>query len=1558
MRSTRKVFASVAVLWAIALLTSAYIWGEPAAPGDPGKRVVDNGGPDKNVLAAFDAARFAERPVITYKGQDGATYFALQIKPELKAPAQAQPRDYVILVSTAASMAQGELALATKVVEEIIKNAPNDDNFSILTVNTTVGDLTKGLVPASKLDGAMKSLKAEVPLGTGDLKKAIEDAEKLIPERRGRQRVILYMGNGKSVVNPIGAAERAKLSDNLVAKKIAFFSIPMGINMEPANLHGFATATGGRVVRFKASDKPEESLKATLTELANVLAVPVLYADKGLILDKPEKDNLVDVLPSSKLPPLRADVPTLVAGKMKVVPEKLTYKLSGTVAGKAIEPIQKTEKVTQPDTDFFFLPGLVAQWANDKDRPALMQADRLLCMAFDNAQMAKADLLTQAEMAMQERKFEAAAGIFQQVLGLDPSNAEAKAGHEVMEKLKDGKIDLKQLEERLKVKPGDKNLRFDPVEGKLKEVPVAQDAPAPDALQPPKDNNQLLEDAKRRQQLEDQRTSQLLDEAIRRAQKVMQVDPERAREDLKRDLDTLLSNQDLSQKMRDALTLRAEAARRDIDVRGREIQRQIDQRLRDWQLAVERQKIQDARKLEEDRIAVHMMQFHDLMDKARDEEAWKLMRTLSQELVDKGLPVPPAVTAAYRVGLTSQNLREYNTLRTARQEQFLAVQMQIERSFMPFPDEPPIVFPPAEKWKILTEKRKARFGYMGFGAEMPPAAFKLQDLMATPVHVDPAEGKLFEDQKTTIKEALDWLAVKFKFSYEINEKAFEFAGGKAEDRLTISLIGEKGPFPVMNDVSLSTVLQKILSRMGGEAGGAATWMIRRDHIEITTVDAQINEKSIRVFPVLDLVLPTPGNIASQIQTTIFGGTAYGQIGGQLQFGGLQFGGMQFGGMQFGGQLGGFQFGGQLGGLQFGGLQLGGLQFGGQLGLQFGGQLGLQIGGLQFGGQLGLQIGGLQFGGLQFGGIGGLQFQGGLQQGLQSGMNLGGVYGGFLGGNQANILTYLVRNLVGEPRDWDVPKPPPGIAFPGQPNPNPQPEDDLPTYGNQLGFYGPVGALVVKGTSRITSRAASPFNGKGPGSPLAFDDNKKLGAGSGAVADAHEKRDPNKVKLPPGISDMNPKTVWQEALVQGAQDPTLLIACWDTLATNRKWDDASEFLKANLRMGLVVEPWVFQSLAIALRESKASPEEIERAELSSVDLQPQDAQGYIKAAEVMRELQHYDRAGALLKQAAILEPELPQTYKTMLVCAEQGKDSELMMMAVKNLLRRDWPVDNAGLQTEARTRADALIRTLDSEGRKQDLKQLSDLLQKQAERDVRIKANWQGNADYDLKVEEPNGSICSFLNRLTVGGGTLLGGGLKDGNSEEYVAAEGFSGEYKVSVERRWGQSISGKVQIVITVHDGTGEKTTRIENIKPGETFTVKLDNGRRKSAASVPPPSSFRKTPPQLEPSAGDIYVKMRDMAEAAVTGVDPMRGGVGAPGQQTPRNPDYVPKGTAELDKSAYQTKVPPSVQNSIDMTLKAVVSPDKSEVRLTLTPMFNDPTKYQQTPVVNNPLVPGGK
>src|SRR5262249_17737589 len=87
--------------------------------------------------------------------------------------------------------------------------------------------------------------------------------------------------------------------------------------------------------------------------------------------------------------------------------------------------------------------------------------------------------------------------------------------------------------------------------------------------------------------------------------------------------------------------------------------------------------------------------------------------------------------------------------------------------------------------------------------------------------------------------------------------------------------------------------------------------------------------------------------------------------------------------------------------------------------------------------------------------------------------------------------------------------------------------------------------------------------------------------------------------------VGPKKDWQEALVRGVNEPGLIIATADFLVQNGKFDHAAEFLKANLRSSIVVKPWVYRSLAIALRESGGSAEEIERAEVSTADLEPLD-----------------------------------------------------------------------------------------------------------------------------------------------------------------------------------------------------------------------------------------------------------------------------------------------------------------------------------------------------------------
>src|SRR5205085_4022973 len=161
------------------------------------------------------------------------------------------------------------------------------------------------------------------------------------------------------------------------------------------------------------------------------------------------------------------------------------------------------------------------------------------------------------------------------------------------------------------------------------------------------------------------------------------------------------------------------------------------------------------------------------------------------------------------------------------------------------------------------------------------------------------------------------------------------------------------PFPKV--MSTATALRLALSQI---KTGNATYMIRRNYIEVTTNTFMLREKVLRVYPVGDLVIPI--SQAGGMQNFNFqGGGQVGQIGGQIgQIGG---GGLQFG--QFG------AIGGQLGALG---------ALGGQLG-QLGGIGGLggfgQIGGIGGFGQIG-GIGGFgQIGGI--GGIGGVGIAGGI-----------------------------------------------------------------------------------------------------------------------------------------------------------------------------------------------------------------------------------------------------------------------------------------------------------------------------------------------------------------------------------------------------------------------------------------------------------------------------------------------------------------------------------------------------------------------------------------------------
>jgi tetratricopeptide (TPR) repeat protein len=483
------------------------------------------------------------------------------------------------------------------------------------------------------------------------------------------------------------------------------------------------------------------------------------------------------------------------------------------------------------------------------------------------------------------------------------------------------------------------------------------------------------------------------------------------------------------------------------------------------------------------------------------------------------------------------------------------------------------------------------------------------------------------------------------------------------------------------------------------------------------------------------------------------------------------------------------------------------------------------------------------------------------------------------------------------------------------------------------------------------------------------DREKLKLDEQAVA----RKSPEKRKEP--LSDKeslkamaklkDPKKVWDEALTKGhITDPGLIIAVADFLSEAGKFDHLAEFLKAELREGIVVRPWVYESLALALEATNAAPEEIERARLSAVDLEPRDAQGYLRASKAMADLRNYDRAVAFCRQASLLQPNAPHPYEEALLYAELAKDSAGMEWAAGHLLRQDWPAHNQDLHQKAQAKLKSFANVLAHEHRSNEAQQVVQTAQKLGVRDLIIRLTWQGSAELDLHVREPIGTVCSFLHRQSAGGGVLLSDSLSEVAQQSYVAAQAYPGDYQITIRRIWGRPLGGKATVEIIEHQGTPQESRRRETIvfDRSHTLAFALEDGRRTSAAYVPPPASVQQ--PQGEQpeelTSAQVFTKLRGLADPELGGIDSSRmgGGVAALGLQTPTRGAQGAAAAGPRQILIDQTKLPGLVQsNNFDLTAQATYSEAQGETVLKFTPVFNRVAGAASgLPAVSNPLVPG--
>ena len=931
----------------------------------------------------------------------------------------------------------------------------------------------------------------------------------------------------------------------------------------------------------------------------------------------------------NRLPPLRADRSTLVLGKLSAPVANLSMKVEGTV-GESKVSVELAERLPDASRDHFFLNAMLDQWrsAGSKDAPVILSADRALAMAGEQFRLFRDEFVELGFKAISVDRFDHAEKLFSAASKIDPQFSDAVTGTKVVAQLRSGEITKEMLKNRVNQNENKgraihaNQQPATPAPGATPAAPVAVPPVAPPALGG-------VARAQASRAAADQEARAIVEETLKQVRVLKSSDPDRALEDLKRQRETVLLNSDLSDDVRRRLTSDLESSMRDIQVQGAEIKRRLSAE-RD-RISVARFRLNDFDRIQsqEELTKARVDGFRRLMSEARYELAYQEAQFMAQERMSRGEVVPPEVTATYRIGQSATNLREFTELKRIREDRFLMCMMQVEKSFIPYPDEPPVHFPPASVWRKLTANRVENYTTYEIGGD-PTARQRMKKVRS-----------ILEEQRVNFPASLK--DVPLRSVKEQLEKQFDIKIVVREDLFNLA----DSPEPIMerkfkldsnfNGLTLGSFLDVALLDV------KASYIVRPEYIEITTLEQRLEEKVTLAFAVADLVLAIPSSVNPQTlqqnsqfqasQLSIFG------VGQAQQFGNL-------GGGQFNGNGGGGFGGGGGGGLGAGG-GLGGVLGGGMLG-GMGGGMG---GGLGQGGGNNLGVGGGVLGaaGGQLGQFG----------------NLGGQFG-IQGNDQSRFLTALIQTVVAR-GEWDS-------VVPGVPPLPKGPDDEAdPTYIvppnqlNSLGFYPPVRALVIRGTTRYHPTQSYKLKGI-PGVMLAPGGERKFFANA-------DKNGPKLLNPIDDPRDMlkatrgDPSKVWNEVLAKSVNDAQLIVNTIDILNESQEFDHTTEALKATLRYGHANAGWTHEALAIALQSSKASASEVERAYLSGIDLDPTNAKEYIKAAKAESDLGHHVAAITLCKRAAALEPNMPEAYSNALVYVDRSTDiaTDVVGWASENLL---------------------------------------------------------------------------------------------------------------------------------------------------------------------------------------------------------------------------------------------------------------------------------------------------
>ncbi|MBO5438974.1 MAG: VWA domain-containing protein, partial [Thermoguttaceae bacterium] len=750
-------------------------WGLANAQNAPIAVPVSDTAVVGEVIVQDVAVGNAAEPKLQVNSSEDADYFALSIPPIMEK--QAASVDLVILCDTSASMNGSFRDDQVMAVSTLLESLSPADRVSIFAVDTQAVRLTNAFSAPGTEDVAQAVAKLQnyTPLGAVDLERVLTAASGSFDTTADSERVIVFIGQGRSRAKLMSLESFTKVADQFAKDRISVHSVAVGPDVDMVVLKTLAAKTGGNVVTTGDSSFAE---------------LPAMIRRKvGWVMGDPEHN--FDSLYPKTVPPMRSDRESIMIGKAKkgMTAASIKFTVSDgtevnvefapeTIPGTSIaDMVQDVEKSSR------WLP--LEKWSDVENVMFNVNQNVDFMLA------AASELLKTLEESDMNSM----------------SDEQRKAFEENMK-------NAVQMVEKAKVlAPNHPNVQY--ISGLCEQV--AEKLEGGEITY--QDAGPSLVDEGRAEDVNTQRQRIMVQEAISSARQMMSDNPDSAIEILMVQLATIESV-GLPAEAQDTLTKQIQSSIREAKARKEEQSiKKAEDRARLTEMR-ERQIALDNAKTDEENMKKMMRRFDALMEEGKYRQAEESAAAAVLEKDPENIAaIAGTVTARHR-GYVERN-RQITVL---RQKGFVDALHQAEIGNIPFPDDPPIVYPDSEVWKRLTERRVAKYSSMDL-AQRSPVEKQLMEAVK--------ESTQISEVETPLPEVIEKLKEQHNIEIQLDVAALEEEGLDSELPITLDVHG----------ISLGAALRLMLSSNG------MMFVVEDEVLKITTQSRAEESQSTRVYPV-------------------------------------------------------------------------------------------------------------------------------------------------------------------------------------------------------------------------------------------------------------------------------------------------------------------------------------------------------------------------------------------------------------------------------------------------------------------------------------------------------------------------------------------------------------------------------------------------------------------------------------------------------------------------------------------------------------------------------------